>query len=500
MSAPLRLEPHLIAALRADLGALPSAHELLGMEAAEALAREARVPALLATAVPRSTADAEAGRICARLFLAGEPVSPVEVDRALPTLGAAGALRLGVVTPTAQGLLAPAVDLRPVGEMWFAADLGERHTGRAVAADHVPSVGGASLTLASLTVRHPVGRALDLGTGCGIQAATLAAHAGEVVATDLSERALAYAAFNAALNGQSWDLRRGSLLAPVAGESFDLVVSNPPFVVTPATVRDAGLPALTYRDGGRSGDDLLASLVRELPAHLTPGGVAHLLGNWEHRRGEDWRDRVASWAAGTGVDLWVVQRDFLDPAQYVEMWLRDGGLTERRAHEAAYAAWLQDFHEREVEGVGFGYLVLRRPAEPREPWVRLEEITGPVAEPLGDHIAATLAAVEWLARTPDGALAATHLHTAPDVTIEHHYRPGEADPAVILVRQGGGFRRAIALDTATAGLLGACDGELRVDQIVRALAALLDVPHAELSAALLGSVRNLVIDGLLVHP
>ncbi len=144
--------------------------------------------------------------------------------------------------------------------------------------------------------------------------------------------------------------------------------------------------------------------------------------------------------------------------------------------------------------------MLRRPAEPRDPWVRLEELTAPAADPLGEHVAAVLDAVEWLASTDDAALATARLVTAPDITIEHHFRPGEADPAVILARQGGGFGRTVPLDTALAGLLGACDGELTTGQVAHALAALLDEPADVLVPRLLGRVRDLVADGVLVRP
>ena len=99
-------------------------------------------------------------------------------------------------------------------------------------------VGPASLTLASATVRRPVGTALDIGTGCGVQALHLSQHAGTVTGTDVLPRALAMARLTARLNGLHWELIEGDLLAPVEGRRFDLVVSNPPFIVGPG---DGGL-------------------------------------------------------------------------------------------------------------------------------------------------------------------------------------------------------------------------------------------------------------------
>src|SRR5699024_5598023 len=141
---------------------------------------------------------------------------------------------------------------------WLASDLGELATGRELDRDHVLGIGGASLTLAQLTVRTDVARVLDPGTGCGIQALHAARHSGEVVATDVSRRALDFADFNARLAGVGLDLREGSLFEPVADERFDLVVSNPPFVITPAAAYAAGLPVMSYRDAAREGDGLVA--------------------------------------------------------------------------------------------------------------------------------------------------------------------------------------------------------------------------------------------------
>ena len=129
-----------------------------------------------------------------------------------------------------------------------------------IGGDYVPEVARASATLASLTIRKPVERALDVGTGNGIQAVLAARHAAAVVATDVSERALAFAEFNCALNGaDNVELRLGSFLEPVAGERFGLVVSNPPFAISPEN-------DLVFRDSGlgrdRVSEDLLLRCLR----------------------------------------------------------------------------------------------------------------------------------------------------------------------------------------------------------------------------------------------
>jgi hypothetical protein len=76
--------------------------------------------------------------------------------------------------------------------------------------------------------------------------------------------------------------------------------------------------------------------------------------------------------------------------------------------------------------------------------------------------------------------------------------PGDDEPSVIELRQGGGFGRTISADTAIAGFVGACDGELTVAQIAAALADLFEVPLADLWAELEPRIRELVQDGFLV--
>ncbi|MEL7977211.1 methyltransferase [Isoptericola sp. F-RaC21] len=511
----------LVEALRTGLAAagytVDGVGELLGDVASAALHREQTVPARRALA--RVAAAHEPRAALASLFLLGDDVPRGALDRALPGLGTAGAVRLGLVAAAgeaADDAVRAVVDLRPYAAVdaggeaswWLASDLAELATGGRLATDHVLGAGGASTTLAQVTARTPVGRVLDLGTGCGIQALHAARHSRHVVATDLSRRALGFARFNVALNtpAAEVELRQGSMLEPVAGESFDLVVSNPPFVITPhagaagAAVAEA-LGDYEYRDGGRSGDDLVRDLVRDVADVLAPGGVAQLLGNWEHRRGEPWDERVGAWLDAAGLDGWVIQREVLDPAEYAETWIRDGGTTPERepgAWAAAYGAWLDDFASRDVEAVGFGIVTLRRPADGARPTLRrLEEHTGSVHQPLGAHVAASLAAHDWLASRDDAALEREHLVVADDVTEERFHTPGQADPNVVVVRQGDGLGRGVHASTGLAAFVGVCDGELAVGQIVGALGALLDVPADDLRAELLPAVRGLVRDGFL---
>src|SRR5262249_61743671 len=96
-----------------------------------------------------------------------------------------------------------------------------------------PALGGAWSPLPRAPARQPVAAALDLGVGCGVQALHLSRHAGTVTGTDVNPRALRLAGFTAALNGQRWELLPGPFYAPVADRRFDLVVSNPPFVIGP---------------------------------------------------------------------------------------------------------------------------------------------------------------------------------------------------------------------------------------------------------------------------
>ena len=522
---PPVVTPEQAASLRADLSesgwGVEAVATLLGEAADAALRREIRLPALRSVrAALAAGTDSSPVAVLTALFMLGEPVLATALDAALPRTGAAGAAVIGLVgEPDEAGYVRARVDLRPheavddAGEIrwWVASDLGELVTGRALAPAHVLGIGGAGLTLAGLTPRTRVRSALDLGCGCGIQTLYLLRHAEHVVATDISERALAFTAFNAALagvcvmgdpdagsggGGGRLELLRGSLLEPVAGRRFDLIASNPPFVLTPPAVREAGLPLMEYRDAG---GPVLPELVAGLREHLEPGAAAVMLGNWEHRGADSWREAVATWIP-EGLDGWVIEREVQDPVEYATMWLRDGGLTSERDAEgfdAALGAWIDDFEVRGVQGVGFGYLIVHRPLRPRDPWRLLEEVTTSGQGVLGHHVAEVLEVRERLAGLDDDAVADLRPVLAPDVTEERHFIPGAVEPTVILLRQGGGLGRTIRASTVVAALAGVADGELSVGQIASAVVALTGEDAIGLRAEMVEATRHLIAVGFL---
>ncbi len=436
----------------------------VGAEAFAALGRDLAVPVRRALAASEArrpdpstpgtydgseppSQDQSGSRDLDRLIEAFLLAGPIPAD-ALPAVVAEDLVALGMVRREGERLV-PLVDVHPYGEPdtdWYVvSDMGTPAT-----PDHVLGLGGASLTLARITPRRDVGRAMDLGCGAGSQVLHAARHASRVVATDTNPRALALTALTAALSGipeGQLDLREGSLFAPVADERFDLVVSNPPFVISPSH-------RFTYRDAGLPGDELSRLVVRGAAAHLAPGGMAAVLGNWLHVEGEDWRERVAEWVSGTDVSAWIVQRDTQSVADYAGTWLRDAQVPEGPEFDAAMNEWLDAFADESCVEVGFGWFILVAPGpgESTAPWVLVEDLAHVERLPRGDEVLAFLEGCATAERlTAPGLLAApARLAEGATITATTHLAAGshiDAPPRLGLVGVvgQGGWRPAITV-------------------------------------------------------
>src|SRR5699024_11103121 len=138
-------------------------------------------------------------------FMLGDPISPDLSRGIFATLTQHGAKTLNLITTTDDGDIIATEDISATatvhpGDMWVVSDQTALQLGRPLPAEHILGIGKASMTLAEITPRASVVNALDIGTGCGIQALHLLTHAQHVTITDISQRALDFAVFNILLN------------------------------------------------------------------------------------------------------------------------------------------------------------------------------------------------------------------------------------------------------------------------------------------------------------
>ncbi len=460
--------------------------ETLGLPAWRALARNEVTPGLRATEGDTKIA------VLTRLFTLQGNVSKSLArqvfGRVLEPLLAARILAEN------NGQLKALVDIRPYGDdthdWWVVSDLtpGLNGVPSVVKPNYVLGISEASSSLARLTSRTPVGRALDLGTGCGVQALHLATHADHIVATDVNERALALASLTAALNEADIEFVNGSLYEPVNG-TFDLIVTNPPFVVSPVEGE-----RLVYRETGFHADDIVKHVVTGAAAHLSDGGLCQILGAWIEPADQAWDERLAEWIKPTGLDAWVIRRESVDLPEYAEMWLADAGVPRGEEFNRRYDHWLTWFESQGIESMGFGWLNLRKSGR-TEPEVRIEDYPGPVREPVGTEFAA------WSQRLNERAydnILDQHWLVASDVIQETISRPGAEHPTSISLRRTSGLARLVHLDTVTAGFVSACDGDLSARQILGSIATILELDPDETNRQHEPTVRDLVNDGFLV--
>ncbi len=438
--------------------------------------------------------------ILIRLFLLGLPERRDLVAVALDPVPLEAAVAAGLLV-TEDDRVRAALDLRPYSETggpdwWLLSDLGADVRPGPLRPDHVLGVGQAATTLAQATVRRPAHRALDVGTGSGVQALHLSRHCRSVTATDLSARALSFAAANAILNGQHWQLRQGSLLEPVADDRFDLIVCNPPFIVGPGFTADDG--GFSYRDSGLASDSVCRRLVEQLPDRLTEHGTGQLLANWVIPADGSWVERVAGWLPSFGVDAWIWQREVAEPGEYVALWLRDAGEqpgTER--WQARYERWLDWFAEAGAVAVGMGMVSIRRTDRASE--IVCEDVPQAYQAPVGAAIDAWFGRRAWLA---EADLLAARLVAADGLVLTTRSLLGGEQagwqPALSTLSQSAGLRWELEVDEAVAMLVAACTGEMPAGVALRLIASAADLAADRVTEALLPVLRDLVGRGFLV--
>lgn len=390
-----------------------------------------------------------------KLFLLGVPVSFEEFSVAVAPLSIDTMTGLGLVEMDA-GEVKAKVRFAPSGGLLLACD---RQAAPHPRRDQVMGVSPSSVLLANLTVRDPVETALDLGTGGGVQALLAARHARHVVATDVSERAVNFARFNCLLNAiDNVECRTGDFMHAVAGATFDLILCNPPFVISPDH-------DVLFRDGGRPGDSLSRELVETIPGHLNPGGLAQILVSWACRGGEGWSEPLQRWVEGSGCDARLICVEKQPALQHAASWNEHLAPDPERQSEA-FNRWADYLEAEDIDAIGTGAVILRR--RTGRNWIRMDTATGFRGPRSGTQIARLMQAEDRAARLSDADLLEQRLRPGR----HHHFEQtlaagslGDAPTEMTVVLDGGlPIRRT--LDADAAGVLLRLDGSRPVGDAI----------------------------------
>jgi methylase of polypeptide subunit release factors len=420
-----------------------------------------------------------------KLFLLDIEVSGAEAEEALP--GLVDRLEAMSVLERRDGAVKALIEIVPTENLLLACDAFQKELARP---DHVLGVSPPARVLAWLTIREPVERALDLGTGNGYHALFAARHADHVTAVDINPRALRFAEFNAHLNGADIDFREGNLFQPVAGERFDLIVSNPPYVVSPEN-------EITYRDAGLPGDSFSELIVREVPDHLAPGGYAEILISWLHPWDGDWTAPVRDWVAGNGCDTMLFRYAVHTPLDYAAAWNRPfRGNPER--YGAGIARWMEYFDRLEVEAISWGAIVMRR--RDGDNWFfphtsTTERITG-----ASEQVLRIAAAQDFLATAGDEELLDAVMTVAPehklDQTIRLEHGGELIERNVLRLERGLCFE--VSIDAFAERVLALLDGERTLRDVLVEAAAESEAPLVEFVDNSIPVMRRLIELGFVI--
>jgi len=377
--------------------------------------------------------------------------------------GALGARAVAALD--ALGLTEPGETIRSRGRVLTVGELlvlSDDHPSREddVPRDYVAAYTPTSRILDCLTPRERGVRALDVGTGSGVQAILAARHASHVVATDINPRALTFTALNAALNGLgNVETRQGSLFEAVAGEQFDLITCNAPYVVSPEN-------RFAYRDSGLRGDEVTRVVVEAAAAHLAENGYATVVGSWLGVDEETADERPYAWTqALPECDAWILSVWESAPLEHAAAWNREHA-GEPGRFEAALESWTAYLAELGAGWVSEGAILLHRRSGRRH-GTRVDGIDEDALEAAGAQVLRAFAGRAELARLRRDELIDRKLALAMRAALERELGPRARPAAVARVQLLGGTSSTIETTADALEIVDGLDGSTPLRRLLR---------------------------------
>ncbi len=335
--------------------------------------------------------------------------------------------------------------------------------GSSVEVDAVLGIGGATKTLLNLIPQRNFESAWDLGCGSGAISIAIASQCLNVIASDISQRAIDFAKQSLLANSLSnVDLRIGSLFEPVANDTFDLVVSNPPFVI-------GNITSLEHRESPFDADGLTRELLQNIPKHLNQNGIAIFLTAWLETESETWEERIEQMLP-EGVQVWVALRDLQTPDEYIKTWMADAKIVD----ESFESRWRNKLEQWQTRHIAFGFVVIQNDMSV-EPCQNINDVRNATRLPNGEEVLTTIEEMKL-----------ANSLSAVDV-LNSNFTASTSQS----------WRGDIALDGVLSGLRANLSAGLGFEEAVEKVATELNQEPADVTVYGLVGVKTLVSMGLL---
>lgn len=395
------------------------------------------------------------------LFVLGEPLPTAEAKSLFPPTVWEALCHTGLVLPYTvdTNRCVASVALYPIRDLFIASDRWSNpdHSPRPMFADIVyPALTKSAKQFLNYTSYEPCEDFLELCAGTAPAALLAARTAKNVWATDIAERSLDFAKFNAALNGiHNVTFALGDLFQPVEGRTFDRIAAHPPYVPVLK-------PAEIFYGGGEVGEEITKRIIAELPPKLKPGGRFYCRTLGTERPSQSFEKRIREWLGERqpefDVALFILQN--LEARQFAleETLNRNGGKEE-------FAQWEKLFTKNAVHELVIGVIVIQRFTGQRPAFTIRRTIRNVTSS------AALEWAMFWEAEMHMPGAADRLLKTKPlatpgvEILVRHALRDGEISPVDFTLSTELPFATDCKVQPWMAALLPRCDGKTSIAEL-----------------------------------
>ena len=419
-----------------------------------------------------------------RLFFLGLPVK----SDTLPLQFAQNIFECGLAF--ADGVLVrPMVLVTPMLQQYVVSDLHPNNT--KYADQYVPTLSQPAMHLLSFAITDPGQKVLDLCGGCGPHAIFAGQFSESVTSTDSNPRAKQFVDFNSALNGiENIQAVTGDLFAAIPADKYNLILCNPPFVISPSTTDG-------FRDNKFELDHLLYKILCEAPRHLEEGGFFQTTCEWVQIRGEEWTERLKNWLKDNGCDAWIIEANCQAPESYASNRLKETS-PDQSADSEALDQYIKYFNNKSVEAIRGGLIFLRRRAGAN--WQVISTLQKKPTRSLSSEIKQGFQTHDLLySDVNDQTLLGAKLCVPEGLQLyaSSSWDTNQWALDTMTIENACGLYSKVSIDETMQTLISSFNGAAPVQRVLESFALTMEIPVEMATTQGLAFVRSLLEEGLL---